>query len=339
MPARSGSRPATRQPPGSPNPGSGGDPVVSPGSSQATRPSRIAWQTGRSRSSGKRCQRVAAGPGTPCVARTETAPFYVHTSSRSSRGGLRPRHARCPWPGGDALAALPARSGSSGLPGDPGGPGGWLEPGETTGSPPDPGLGLPGGWRVAGLLPLLAGIEPLGILALTWADDLPPAVRRQSELVATGVAGAMARVLREGVALPDGHRRGIGDGPTQPPPPEGTTATGHAGAADPTLAVLDVLLHPMLVCRPVRDEEGGVGDLRVEHANPATRDPAGGGPTSSSAGGSWTSIRAPPRTACWPRAAGCCARVSPRTYPAIPGRSPCAGARSWRRPPAHHALP
>ena len=153
----------------------------------------------------------------------------------------------------------------------------WLEPGETTGSPPDPGLGLPGGWRVAGLLPLLAGIEPLGILALTWADDLPPAVRRQSELVATGVAGAMARVLREGVALPDGHRRGIGDGPTQPPPPEGTTATGHAGAADPTLAVLDVLLHPMLVCRPVRDEEGGVGDLRVEHANPATRDPAGRG--------------------------------------------------------------
>jgi hypothetical protein len=162
----------------------------------------------------------------------------------------------------DAEGSAGARTGPNGTDrADPSGP----DP-----SGPDPsgtdrglGLGLPGGWGSAALLPLASRGETLGILVLTWADAPPPGVRREFERLAAGVAGAVHRVLRSDPAAT---------------PPAEPVEPAEPGTADPTLAVLDTLLHPVLVCRPIRDEQGGIGDLRVLHANPVTRDPAGRGP-------------------------------------------------------------
>jgi hypothetical protein len=119
------------------------------------------------------------------------------------------------------------------------------------------GLGLPDGWATAAVLPLIIDGECEGVVAMTWTDPRPPAepVRAELERVVAGVAAVLRR-------LP--------------------VARNHAGAGrpaqagtDPTLAVLDVLFHPVVLGEPVLDGDQVI-DLRIRHANPAAEQAAPG---------------------------------------------------------------
>ncbi|WP_148283053.1 MULTISPECIES: SpoIIE family protein phosphatase [Kitasatospora] len=108
-------------------------------------------------------------------------------------------------------------------------------------------------------LPLRAGGRLLGALKIGWADRYRPAPAVQAHLAA--LADLTADTL---LRLPPGV----------PPPGAPETVPDPAGA--PWFrAVLDGLLDPVLLLRAVRDDDGRVTDLRVEHANAPTLDLAG----------------------------------------------------------------
>ena len=141
----------------------------------------------------------------------------------------------------------------------------WLDGSAGARSGSGLGLGLPGSWDLAAVLPLADDSAFRGVLTLVWSGDRRPAGsdRAGVERIASAVAAAVAKLPV--VGTPPAHRRLSG----------GTAAVSPA--TDPTVAVLDALLHPVLLCLPVLDRDGEVSDLRVMHANPATLDPAGRG--------------------------------------------------------------
>lgn len=132
--------------------------------------------------------------------------------------------------------------------------------GRARGGPPL-GFGIPEDWCRAALLPLSLGDGGRGILALAWLRPaaLPPTLRREIEQIAEGVASAMRRLPRPAPRASRLDQRRHGSVTT-----------------DPTMAVLDILLDPVLVCDPVLDSDQIV-DLSVRHANPAAGDPKGRG--------------------------------------------------------------
>jgi PAS domain-containing protein len=141
------------------------------------------------------------------------------------------------------------------------GRGQWLTASDTAGAaaagdPVELGIGLPGGWGTAAVLPLLAGGGCHGALVLVWSPgaDPDPMMRAEVERIAAGVAVALQKLPQ---AVPD-----------RPPVDE----------VDPTMAVLDALLHPVVLCEPVLADDRSLADLRVVHANPASVDAAGRGP-------------------------------------------------------------
>ncbi|MFC8721244.1 SpoIIE family protein phosphatase [Kitasatospora sp. NPDC057198] len=114
-------------------------------------------------------------------------------------------------------------------------------------------------------LPLHAGGRLLGALKIGWADRYHPAPAVTAHLAALADLAADA-LLR----LPD------------PLPAAAPSAVPAAvpGGLDPAgapwfRAVLDDLLDPVLLLRTVRDQDGKVTDLQVEHANASTVDLAG----------------------------------------------------------------
>ena len=118
------------------------------------------------------------------------------------------------------------------------------------------GLGLPDDWTTAAVLPLLHDGACHGVLGMTWTGDpLPDTVRAEIERVAAGAAAVLRRFT---------------------PQPE-HTAPGDPEGADPTIAVLDVLLHPVVLCDPVLAEDDRMLDLQVRHANQAAESAAGTG--------------------------------------------------------------
>jgi len=110
-------------------------------------------------------------------------------------------------------------------------------------------------------LPAEFGGRVLGMLEVSWAQPgayLSPAVRRQLE----ALAELCARTL-EGEAAQDGARA-CAD-------PDGS---GHATGS--TLAdLVDGLIDPAMVLRPVHGGDGAVADFTIEHVNERFVDPAG----------------------------------------------------------------
>ncbi|MGW4806531.1 SpoIIE family protein phosphatase [Kitasatospora sp. NPDC004272] len=115
-------------------------------------------------------------------------------------------------------------------------------------------------------LPLHAGGRLLGALKIGWADRRPPDPAVTAHLAALADLAADA-LLRLFDALPSAA-------------PSAASAAAVPGALEPAgtpwfRAVLDGLLDPVLLLRTVRDQDGKVTDLRVEHANAPTVDLAG----------------------------------------------------------------
>ncbi|QKW18133.1 SpoIIE family protein phosphatase [Kitasatospora sp. NA04385] len=111
-------------------------------------------------------------------------------------------------------------------------------------------------------LPLQAGGRLLGVLKIGWAARRDPAPAVAAHLAA--LADLAADTL---LRLPG-------------PPPSAASSAPPPDVLDPAgapwfRAVLDGLLDPVLLLRTVRDRDGKVTDLRVEHANATTVDLAG----------------------------------------------------------------
>ncbi|MDY0811351.1 SpoIIE family protein phosphatase [Kitasatospora purpeofusca] len=113
---------------------------------------------------------------------------------------------------------------------------------------------IPG--RTVCALPLRTGERLVGAMKLGWPGEFTPdrAATRYLSAVARLCAAELLRVLEPG--------RG-GTGPVLP--------TGEPWFR----AVLDALLDPVLILTAVREPDGRVTDLRVDHANAATVDMAG----------------------------------------------------------------
>ena len=142
----------------------------------------------------------------------------------------------------------------------------WLTRPEGGGTPGDAaeragpalGLGLPEDWSTVAAVPLGSGG---GALVLVWARGGPtdPDDRAEVERLAAAAAVSLGK-------LP------------HPAPGRLNPRWVPSGlAADPTLAVLDALWHPVLVCEPVAQPDGAVVDFRVVHLNPAAADQLGPG--------------------------------------------------------------
>jgi ANTAR domain/PAS fold len=141
----------------------------------------------------------------------------------------------------------------------------WLTAARPTTRTEPLGFGLPDDWASAAILPLLADRRCLGVLAMVWTEPRPFTDPLQAEL--ERVAASLAAVVER---LPEPT-----SAPTFAPPTSGRPTSGRptgtplaAGPADPMLAVLDVLFHPVLLAEPVIEAESVV-DLWLRHANPA----------------------------------------------------------------------
>ena len=133
------------------------------------------------------------------------------------------------------------------------------------------GFGLPDDWASAAILPLLADRRCLGVLAMVWAEPRPftPTAKAELERVAAGVAAVVERLPQPKSAEPTAGEPTAGE-PTagDPTSSELVGSRAAAGPADPMLAVLDVLFHPVLLAEPVIEAESVI-DLWLRHANPA----------------------------------------------------------------------
>ncbi|WP_157845582.1 SpoIIE family protein phosphatase [Kitasatospora phosalacinea] len=111
-------------------------------------------------------------------------------------------------------------------------------------------------------LPLHAGGRLLGALKIGWAARRDPAPTVDAHLAALADLTADTLLRLPGAPL---------SAASSAPPPDTLDPAG----APWFRAVLDGLLDPVLLLRAVRDQDGKVTDLRVEHANAPTVDLAG----------------------------------------------------------------
>jgi hypothetical protein len=117
------------------------------------------------------------------------------------------------------------------------------------------GFGLSGTFASVALLPL-TDVGSRGILALAWTRPRPLDDPARTELSRLAAAVSVAVSRLPGTAGP------------------GADEVARA-AADPTVAVLDVLYAAVILCEPVPGPHGGIDDLRLLHANPAATDHRG----------------------------------------------------------------